>query len=192
MEDFALSGNTRAREEIIPETNVYSVRKYQKRSDFDPAIVTLIAKGGADFFRYFKSLNLSKESDILVLPSNNHYYYDEEELKDIKILINLKKLNLIKRPDTFLNLLGRILPSNSNLIGCFSDSKSESRNGFHFFNFLEFFRKVISLIDSRTENTLDKNKVLEIFRKSGFRAINMKEMNGLTFFHCKTPGTSYN
>jgi hypothetical protein len=163
-----------------------------KSAGFNPAIVTLIAEGGANFFNYLRSLNLSKESDILVLPSNHHYYYDGNELKNVRILINLKKLNLIKHLEFFLSTLVRILPTDSSLIGCFSDSKTMKNNGYPFYHPSRLYSRLINSLDSKTDHSLNKNEVSDLLERTGFKTLDMKEMNGLTYFCCKASDGLFN
>ena len=82
--------------------------------------ISVVAEGGVNFFRYLKNLGLSGEPNLIILSSRNHYHCDENDLKSVRTLINLKKLNLIKHLDLFLNALVRILPPETNFIGRFS------------------------------------------------------------------------
>ncbi len=54
-------------------------------------------------------------------PSRFHYYYDSEELKNVKTVVNLRKLNLIKDLNSFFNNVSMILPKKTDFIGCFAD-----------------------------------------------------------------------
>jgi hypothetical protein len=140
---------------------------------------SLTAEVGKNFFRYLKSLNLSKEPDLFILPTNDHYYYDEDDLKSVRTLINLKRLNLIKDPDTFLHTLFHILPPNVNLIGCFSDSKTLKGNEF----LSGLSTRLNNFLDSRTDHNLDKKDVSKLLEKYGFKVIDMTEINELTYFY---------
>lgn len=166
-------------------TNVSRETILRRKRSFNPSMVTLISQGGIDFVRFLTSLNLSDESDILILPSNQHYYYEEKELKSVRTIVNLKKLNMIKHLDTFLYSLVRILPPNANFIGCFSDSNALNVNGFSIYHPLKLFNRIINFLDSRTDHFMNKDEVSGLLGKNGFKALNMKEMNGLTYFHCK-------
>jgi hypothetical protein len=192
MENISVLNSPAVRSNKTHGTNVSWGKKYHRRTGFDPSIVTLIAEGGINFYRYLKSLKLSKGSDILVLPSNHHYYYDEKELKSVSVLINLKKLNMIKHLDIFLGTLVRILPPNANFIGCFSDSKTLKVNGFSFYHPSRLVNRFINFLDSRTDHIMNKNDVSELLERNGFKTVDMKEMNGLTYFYCKMSGSSFN
>ncbi|MCU0472814.1 MAG: hypothetical protein MUC93_05530 [Bacteroidales bacterium] len=172
--------------------NVDKEKSSKVKTGFNPAIRTLMAEGGLSFYRYLTSINLSRESDILVLPSNHHYYYDGKELKDVRILINLKKLNLIKHLDMFLNTLVRILPPETNFIGCFSDSNTLKRNGFPFYHPSRLFNRLNNFLDFRTDQIMNKNEVSELLKRNGFRTIDMKEMNGLTYFYSRKVINQFN
>ncbi|MBK8881327.1 MAG: hypothetical protein IPN67_02805 [Bacteroidales bacterium] len=90
----------------------------------------LTAEGGVTFFQYLKKFNLFREPELLILSPNIHFYYDENDLKDVRTFILLRKLNLIKELDTFLDTLSHILPPDVNFVGCFSDNKTLKWNGF--------------------------------------------------------------
>ena len=159
-----------------------SVPKKQRsdggRNLFTTTSVDLDARGGVSLFRYLKSLNLSRETNLLFLPSNHHYFYDEEDFKNVKLLVNLRKLNYIKDPDKFLQNLGKILPLDINFIGCFSENTSITLEGF----ISGFTSMVNNLLDFRTVNRMDKEAVSTLLRKNGFKVMDMSEVNGLTYF----------
>jgi hypothetical protein len=149
------------------------------KPSFSSTNFSLTAESGKNFFHYLKSFNLSMGPDLLILPPNNHYYYDENDLKSVRTFTNIKKLNLIKDLDTFLNTLFGILPPNVNFIGCFTDSKTLKGNGF-LSGLLTRFK---NLLDSKTDYNMDKKDVSELLEKFGFKVIDMTEMNGLTYFY---------
>ena len=61
----------------------------------------LMTSGGTDdFINYSEQLSRNNYQEIVVL-SSRHYYYDENDLRNIRILINLNKLNLIKHLNVF-------------------------------------------------------------------------------------------
>jgi hypothetical protein len=76
------------------------------------------------FKKYLSGLNLIDEPGLFVLSMKHHYYFDQNDLKEVKIMIVLKKLNLIRHLDSFLHILYRILPPKALFIGSFSDAKS--------------------------------------------------------------------
>jgi hypothetical protein len=151
-------------------------------SGFFPAIVNLIAEDGDNFFRYLKTLGLTREKNLVVLSSRRHYYYDEEEMKNVKTLINLKKLNLIKYLDEFLYTLVNILPENSNILGCFNDCNTELKNGVSILHPIKMLRHRINILDLRIERTLNKKIVSDILMAHGFKISDITEMNGITYF----------
>jgi hypothetical protein len=123
---------------------------------FDPAIFALLAEVGLNFFRFLRSLGLSADPNLVVLSSKDNYFCNEYELKNARIIINLKKLNLIKHLDLFLNTMVLILPPDTSFIGYFSD-----------------------------EEALNRNEVAGLLEKNGFKTLDMKKMNGLTYFISK-------
>jgi hypothetical protein len=142
----------------------------------------LTAEGGVTFFQYLKSFNLFSEPELLILSPNIHFYYDENDLKDVKTFILLRKLNLIKDLETFLDTLALILPANVNFVGCFSDNKTLKWEGF----VASLSNKITNILDFKTDNFLDKEDVGELLKKHGFTIEDMTEMNNLILFYSKT------
>jgi hypothetical protein len=151
-------------------------------SGFFPAIVNMIAEDGENFFHYLKDLGLSRENNLVVLSSRHHYFYDENELKNVSTLINLRKLNLIKYLDEFLFSLFQVLPVNTKFLGCFNDCNTSGSNGASLLHPLKLLKQKVNNLEFKGERTLNKNKVSEILESYGFKIINMTEMNGLTYF----------
>jgi hypothetical protein len=149
---------------------------------FNPLIVNIIAEAGENFFRYLKNIGLAKEPNLIVLSSKHHYYCDEDELKRVRTLINLKKLNLIKHLDVFLFTLFHVLPHEVNFIGCFSDSRTMNPGLLSSCRPSRLISKLVNLFESDKNQDMDKNKVTEILNRNGFIIVNMTEINGLTYF----------
>jgi hypothetical protein len=157
-------------------------RSAQGVSGFFPAIVNMIAEGGDNFFRYLKTLGLSRENNLVVLSSRYHYYYDENEMKNVKTLVNLRKLNMIKYLDEFLFTLVQVLPPDTKFLGCFSDCKASEATRVSFLHPMKLLRRTINILDSNGERTMNKASVTEMLESYGFKIINMTEMDGLTYF----------
>lgn len=161
-------------------------------SIYSNAIVDLIAEGGVNLYRYIDNLGLLNEPDLLVLSSKHHYYYDEKELRNVRTIINLKKMNQIKYPDLFLNALVRILPPGTNLIGCFSDDRINKGNVFHYYQPSRLYNRFLNFLDSKVDQIMNRNQVYELLTRNGLKTIDMTRMNGLTYFYSKnfyaTPG----
>lgn len=154
----------------------------------DPAIFVLIAEVGLNFFRFLKSLGMSGERNLVVLSSKDSYSCNEHELKDVRVLINLKKLNLIKHLDLFLNSLVRTLPPDTRFIGYFSDEKDTDRDGLIPFNLWRFLNRLYNFFSSGTNHLMNRNEVRELLEKNGFKTLNMKKMNGFTYFISQNVG----
>ena len=142
----------------------------------------LTAEGGVTFFQYLKSFNLFKEPELLILSPNIHFYYDENDLKDVRTFILLRKLNLIKDLDAFLQTLSLILPSNVNFVGCFTDNKTIKWNGF----VSNISTKINTLLDFKVHHFLDKKDVKEHLEKHGFKIVDMTEMDDVFLFYSRT------
>jgi hypothetical protein len=165
------------------DINLKRRKVFSGSTGFSPAIINKIAEAGINFYSYLKNIGLSKEPDLMILSSKQNYYCDEKELKSVRTLINLKKLNLIKHLDIFLFTLMRILPQNANFIGCFSDSNDLKRNAFHLYRPSRLINRFINFLDSSSVHNMDKNEVSEVLERNGFKIVDMTEMNGITYFY---------
>jgi hypothetical protein len=151
----------------------------KEKPSFSPDNFKLTAEGGKNFFIYLKRFDLFREQDMLILSPNIHFYYDENELKNVRTFIILRKLNLIKELDIFLQTVSRILPPNVNFIGCFNDRKTIGEDGY----LTELSTRFNSLLDSKTYNSLDRREVKDLLEKYGFRIIDISVLEGLSFFY---------
>ena len=145
----------------------------------------ILSEGGDDFFQYLNWIGLSKEPNLMVLSSMHHYYYDHNDLKGIKTLINLRRLNQVRHIESFLHTLYRILPSGSYFIGCF---KKNDRNGSgtKFQMPARFFNNLAGIFDSRTERSMSKNSVTKLLEEFGFKVNDFTDINGITYFYAQS------
>jgi hypothetical protein len=169
----------------------------------DSASELMTLEGHEDFYEYLKGLGISKDRNAIFLSSVRHYYYDAEEMKSVKTIINLKELNQIKQVKSFLHSIHHTLPQKSNFIGCFVDNKKV--NGFELRNNVSsshnhisfddiensvtssnpFLNMLYSLMDLKTNKFLSARSVSVMLEDYGFKVLDMKEINGLTYFHAR-------
>jgi hypothetical protein len=154
-----------------------------RKTGFSPSIIKVIAEGGENFFLYLKRHNISREADMLVLPSAHHYYYDEKELENVRTLVNLKKLNQVKHLESFMQNLFQMLPQDANFIGCFSNDKTQKQYGIAYYKPSRLLKRLINFIDSKTDRILDKSNVAEALERNGHMIVDMTEMDGITYFY---------
>jgi hypothetical protein len=131
---------------------------------------------------YLNNLGLKDEQHCLVLTPSQHYYYNEEDLKDIRTMVNLKELNQIKDVDKFLHSLFRILQPGASFVGCFEDSEvpsvrihNEKPSGL-----LTWF---LSFLEGKAGRKISRHQVYELLESHGFKIFDMKVINGLTYFY---------
>jgi hypothetical protein len=130
-----------------------------------------------NFISYLNSHGLASEDNLLVLSANKHYYYDYDELKEVTTLINLKKLNLVKHLDDFLHSIRDGLSPKTNFIGCFSDGAASGVS-----KTSRWFKRFLNFLDAKTDYEIDKSDFSKLLESCGFKVIDMKEINGLTYF----------
>jgi hypothetical protein len=153
-----------------------------------PVINELIAEGGENFFNYLRKHDLGDEDNMLVLSSKRHYYYDPNELQSVTTIINIKKLNLIRHLDSFLQSIVLVLSKNSNFIGCFCDWKTQKGAGLH----SRMYKGLLNFLDDKIDADYDQNYVSKLLESHGFKVIDMTEINGLTYFRAQNTGFQAN
>jgi hypothetical protein len=178
MEDIYTLQRSRVVRERQIRTNYSGSKLLPERSLTNPVMDNLIAEGGENFFNYLSWFGLVNEPDLLVLPSKNHYFYDCDDLKGVKTLINLKKLNLIKHLDSFVHVVNKIVSPKTKFVGCFYDHSTQNRVGLP----ARIYKKIINFIDLKVFREIDKNYVFRLMESNGFRVIDMTEINGITYF----------
>jgi hypothetical protein len=151
------------------------------RPGSNPVMENILSEGGDDFFQYLNQTGLAKEPNLMVLSSMHHYYYDHNDLKGIRTLINIKKLNQLKHVESFLHTLYRILPSRANFIGCFKNS-NHNGNGTTFHRSAKFFNGIINIFDTRSDKSLSKKGVTKLLEDHGFKVNDLTDINGITYF----------
>lgn len=169
---------------ILEVAGVYNRRiPVHGTTEVNPVHDTLVLEGAGTFLEYLKWLDLADDPNLLVLSSRHHFFYDQNDLKGVNVLVNIKRLNHIRHLGSFLHILFRVLPSGAHFIGCFSDSGNIKRNGKVFFRSSIFYKKFIDFLDYRTDRNMSKSEVTELLDTHGFIVINMKEIKGVTYFN---------
>jgi hypothetical protein len=188
MKDISTSNATRKinKESIMRDIN--DTKQIEERTMENPVINDLISEGGESFFNYLEWHGLANEDNMLVLSSRHHYYYDPNELQSITTLINVKKLNLIKHLDSFLQSIVLVLSPDSNFIGCFSDWKTQKGIG----RTSRMYKGLINFLDAKIDVDYDKKHVSKLLESNGFKVIDMTEINGLTYFRAQNLGIQSN
>jgi hypothetical protein len=164
-----------------------------------PVYKELVEEGHEDFYNYLDWLGLAKSHHLLILTSSHHYYFEVEDLKSIKTVVNLNKLNNIKSIKDFLQGIYNVLPHKCYFIGSFTDSKkqngffpskkstghidgedfsSESESG----PWNSFLNLLYGIIDSRTNRYLTEKGVKQYIEDTGLKILDMTEFNSVTYF----------
>lgn len=152
------------------------------RTAFNTSVFRLIAEGGVNFYRYCRDLGFSVTPNLVIMSSSNQYFCSTEEFNSARTIINLKKLNLIKYPDLFLKSLVKLLPPQTNFIGCFSNvNKTPWTKSFRHY-FRNTHGKLSIVNNTESEISRSKSDVIALLEKNNFTIINTRELNGITYF----------
>lgn len=77
-----------------------------------------------DFFNYIKGLDLIKNlQEMLILSDSHYFYYNDDELKNIKLIMNARKMNDIEMLNDFMSALLENMSEGSYFCGCFINNK---------------------------------------------------------------------
>ncbi len=182
MEDVSVLNNARITGYKTNGAKARTNNRSERVTGFSESVATLISEGGLNFFRYLKKRGMSGETDLIVLSSKSHYFYDENDLKRVRVLVNLRKLNVIKHLDMFLNTLVRILPPETSFVGYFSDNNAPVQNDLVSL-FSRIYGRLINLMDGKTDRVMNTNDVRGLLERNGFEVMNMTTISGQTYFH---------
>lgn len=147
-------------------------------------VFRLLAICGFSFFRYLWSAGLTKESGMIVLSSHQGANWGRRDLKDARMLVNLRRLDLIKHLEMFVSSLVRLLPPETTFVGCFAQrvfvSPATEASGGHggFWNTLPGH-------GAGRYQMLSRARVSAMLEGSGLEVTDMREMNGLTYFQSR-------
>jgi hypothetical protein len=199
----------RSRIEIIERDVINNQRNIRFNNPVDTSIdltenksvsEILVAEGCESFSDYIDWLGLGKDPNLIFLSSTQHYYYDEEDLKKVSAVVNLKQLNQIKNLDVLFQTIFKIIPQKSNFIGCFAEkskhlefpSKNSSTSKISDTNYdalengivsrFSFLNMIYNIMDSKTNRYMTRRDVYQLFETHGFKIMDLTELNGLTYF----------
>jgi len=158
-----------------------------KTSRISPVLENIRSEAGIDLIQYLHIMNLEKDPNLMALSSTHHYFYDSDDMKSIKTLINLKKLNNIKSLGSFLQKVVRILPQESIFIGYFKNDTG-NRSVFSFYQTTKFFNGMVNYFDSRTDRSLTKGDVSRVLEEHMLKVIDITDINGMTYFCSRNYG----
>ena len=150
-------------------------------SRINPVLENIRSEAGTDLIQYLHFLQLEKETNLMALSASHHYYYDLDDMKSIRTLVNLKKLNKIKSLGSFLDNVGRILPQEAIFIGYFKNDTG-NRSVFSFYQTTRFFNSMVNYFDSKTDSSLTKEDVSKLLVEHKFRVVDITDINGMTYF----------
>lgn len=199
-------------ETIRPVTRTYTGRPVKSFDEVvaNEAIDKLVTEGGESFYNYVDSRGLSEDPSLIVLSSDHHYYYDFEEMNNVRTVVNLKELNRIKEIGSFLHSHLHFLPQKCNFLGCFVNNRKIERYTLRInlaagkkvrnsddeelgiVSRVPFINMLYSVMDLKTNAYMSENSVMQMLGVHGFKIMEMKEVNGLTYFHSQKVGDNNN
>ena len=150
-------------------------------ASLNPVLENIRSEAGTDFVQYLQFLQIEKDQNMMALSSTHHYYYDFDDLKSIKTLVNLKKLNNIKSIGSFFQTVVRILPQEAIFIGYFRNDTG-NRSVFSFYQTTRLFSGIVNYLDSKTDRSLTKDDVSGLLKKHRLQVIDITDINGMTYF----------
>lgn len=147
-------------------------------------LLSMIVLCGFSFFRYMRRAGISGEPGLIILSSNKGANYGRIDLSRARTLISLRRLDLIKHLEMFVSSLVMLLPPQTCFVGCFAHQRNTSwgeeihGTGPHFLARLLHHH-------AAGNSELSRERVSALLGRCGMVVIDMKEMNGLTYFHSR-------
>jgi hypothetical protein len=183
MENLSVLNNTGFINDKTNEAKINRKKNYRGTAVLSPSFVNTVSGGISKFLSFLKNPGQSDDPDLMILCSSNQYYDKKNDSMSFRTSANLKKLNHINNLDKFLADLVRTSPPEASFVGYFSDSKTLNGNGRLSHQPSMQSKRSSNLLDPGTSLYPDKNEVLAILEKYGFKIIEAKEMSGLTYFY---------
>lgn len=167
--------------------------------------------GHGDMYDYLDNLNLNTIGKSIVLISSNHYFFKKEDLRDIKMVVDIKNLARKRNIESYLSTINSNIPDGCYFTGCFetptskfsgnpdyhkylfenNDDEEKNRNESN--NLLGIIDKLINKLKISLSQNLTKADAEESFMQTGFNVIDMTEINGRIYFSAiKEPKYSNN
>jgi hypothetical protein len=174
------------------QVDIPSVDKASRSSLY----IDLLDEAGLDVVNYLESFDLLKNQSFILLSSVRHYLYGPEELKNVKVLINLKLINPTKQINYCLKTMNRVLPKKGIFVGCFLSYESyrnkiiqQKPNVFgHMVRIISFIPLITWLqyiMNPKRMHCLTIANMSKKLEKNGFKLIDVKEINGVSYFVSK-------
>ena len=152
-----------------------------RQTEISFVLENLISEGGNDFYNYLCWLGLSGQPNIMVLSSLKRYYYDNNDLKNIGVLVSLKKLNQVTHLESFIHTLFRLLPFRSSFVGCFYNADDNTDGSVRKLPG-KVFKRLFCEEGTRTGRSITRRHAVNIMENNGFTMKDMTEINGVTYF----------
>jgi hypothetical protein len=168
-------------------------------SELNPVLERLTRGNFKVYADYVEWLGLADDPNIIVLSPSEHYYYDDEDLKEVTTILNLKHLNYIREVRNFVQTINQTLPGSSFFVGSFIDKKNNNglfsnahasgrqwnvdpvENGIT--SRIPILNLIYDFMDSRTNNrSMTGRSVTLLLESAGLKVIDMTEIGGITYF----------
>ncbi len=180
-----------------------TVTSYPVLDEIIDVLDILHNEGGENLYNYIDWLRLLKRSELIVLSSHHHYFYHNEEMKNVRTVVNLKLLNHIRNLELLIDTVYKLIQPSAFFIGSFAEAnnryngkvtRSFGVNGntskdeaieHGIISRIPIINLIYNFFDFRTNRYMTRQEVNTIFRLHGFDVIDMTEMNGLVYFCAK-------
>ena len=180
-----------------------SAASTQVLDEIDDVLDILRHEGGENLYNYVDWLRLLNRSDMIVLSSRHHYFYNNEEMENVKTVVNLKLLNQIRNLELLVDTIYNLIKPAAFFVGSFAEANNRF-NGKVNISFgvngnipkdeaiehgiisrIPIVNLIYNFFDLRTNRYMTRHEVVTMFRLHGFEVVDMTEMNGLIYFCAK-------
>ena len=184
------------------EVDIQVKKEISKRLRSNPIIDAITEEAGAEVCSYINEhYDLSNTSSVL-FASSKQYSYELLDFDNLRVIINLKKINQTKNINEFLRSINKLLPDSGLYIGCvesYADRKTRiSQNSKfkttakikifvdsilnHFIPRVPFIKNIYKFITKGKFFTISLAETLGRSVYCGFNIIEYKRINNLSYF----------
>ena len=180
-----------------------TVRSIPWIDEAEDVLQILRKEGGDNLFNYVEWLRLLDRTDLIVLSSRHHYFYNNEEMENVRTVVNLKLLNQVRNLELLIDTIYKLIKPAAFFVGSFAE-EGNRYNGKVNISFgvngntskeeaiehgiisrIPILNHIYNFFDSRTNRYMTRQEVITIFSLHGFDIVDMTEMNGLVYFCAK-------
>jgi lipopolysaccharide/colanic/teichoic acid biosynthesis glycosyltransferase len=176
-------------------------RDFVRVNGYNELSKALIDECGYEVYQYIKGHFNIDYRGILLFATHKHFLYDYIDFNNVRIIINVNRLNNIQNINSYFRSINKLLPDSGLYIGCvqtnvFKQAQLIEKYGKFLGNLayfkefalnrvlakMELTRKFYRILTQNKYHALSLAESLGRFAYAGFEIIDYKDIDGITYF----------